>query len=613
MTFRNKILLSIWGVVLSLLFITFIIINYWTRSRIEESLSRELRSEHSVVSVREELQSAQLIRACAVIAESPRLRAVVELGDARTAAQLLQELNQTTLGQLLVLTDRRGDPLVQVLHGRKDSWNVKDATSIQEALRYSPSTDVWAIRGQVYRVVSVPILVGTDLLGTLTLGFEITQTDIATLQRATNSDLLLLEGRSIIASTADSATAQSLLEVVLPSGSGSYVFGRDTLGAPIALSTPEETFLGTVYPLSHSDVGDTSGVYLLIVKPLRREVRQAMASILGTFGLVSLGFLGLTTIIGLVISRSMTRPILNLVKGTTEITRGNYDFALEIQGKDELTTLALRFAEMSAALKEKITQLGKLNKDLRERNADLDDTLRRLQSAQEEIVRSERLAATGKMTAQLAHEINNPIHNILSCLKTSLGRMPENARGRELIAVAFDEVERLSRLTSQMLDFYRASLVEVTMSPTNLSDLLHDVAQVTETTLHAGGILVEATAEDDLPPILASKDKLKQVLLNLISNARDAMPRGGTITLTARRVDNSIRIVVRDQGTGIAKENLGRIFDAFFTTKGKVSGVGLGLSVSYGIIRQHRGTIEVETTVGQGSTFTIILPLEGTA
>jgi signal transduction histidine kinase len=612
MKFRNKILFSIWGVVLSLLVITFFIINYWTRSRIEELFSRELRSEFSVVSVREQLQSAQLIRACAVIAESPRLRAVVELGDARTATQLLQELNQTTLSQLIVLTDRRGASLVQVLHGRYEKWNVHGSHSIQEALQYAASTDVWLIRGRAYRVVSVPLLVGTDLLGTLTLGFEITKTDIATLRRATNSDLLLFEGRSIIASTMDSATSQSLMPVILPPGSGAYVFAHDSLGAPVTLLTGEETYLGTAFPLSHSAVSDTAGVYFLIVKPLRKEVRQAMASILGTFGLVSLVFLGLTTIIGLVVSRSMTRPILNLVKGTTEITRGNYDFALHIRGRDELTTLAQRFAEMSAALKEKITQLGTLNANLRERNADLDDTLRKLRSAQEELVRSERLAATGKMTAQLAHEINNPIHNILSCLKTALGRLPESAWGRELIAVAYDEVDRLARLTSQMLDFYRASLVELPMSPMGVPDLLREVVAVTEGSLQARNIAIETSIDRDLPPVLASKDKLMQVLLNLISNAADAMPNGGPLALAANRLDRTIRITVKDQGTGITREHLGRIFDAFFTTKGKVSGVGLGLSVSYGIIRQHRGTIEVESTVGEGSTFTIILPLEGT-
>src|SRR5512144_1273929 len=134
MKFRNKILISIWGVVLSLLVITLFIINYWMRGRIEESFSRELRAGYATVLAHEQLQSAQLIRACAVIAESPRLRAVAELGDARTAAQLLQELNQTTLSQLYVLTDRRGRPMVRLLRGKRGEWDISGYRTIRDAL-----------------------------------------------------------------------------------------------------------------------------------------------------------------------------------------------------------------------------------------------------------------------------------------------------------------------------------------------------------------------------------------------------------------------------------------------------------------------------------------------
>jgi signal transduction histidine kinase len=304
----------------------------------------------------------------------------------------------------------------------------------------------------------------------------------------------------------------------------------------------------------------------------------------------------------------MTRPIGRLVKGTTEIGRGNYDYDIDVRGKDELSFLAQRFMEMSSSLKEKITQLGKLNVDLVERNSALDETLRQLRSTQEELVRSERLAATGKLTAQLAHEINNPIHNIQSCLKTALGRLPKETKGRELIDVAFDEVSRLSRLIAQMLDFYRNSLVEEEMKPTNLNDLLDRVVAITKNDLSHHHITVKAKVDDELPLILGSRDKLMQVLLNLISNARDAMPRGGHLDILAGTQNGNVRIVVKDNGGGIEKANLDKIFDAFFTTKGKVSGVGLGLSVSYGIVNQHRGVIEVESTVGQGSSFTVVLP-----
>jgi two-component system NtrC family sensor kinase len=214
------------------------------------------------------------------------------------------------------------------------------------------------------------------------------------------------------------------------------------------------------------------------------------------------------------------------------------------------------------------------------------------------------------MTAQLAHEINNPIHNIQSCLQTALGRLPADIKGRDLINVAFDEVERLSRLTAQMLNLYRSSLVEDEMSPTDLNNLLDEVVAITRDELAGNKIRSNQNIPAGLPKIRGSKDKLKQVFLNLIANARDAMPEGGELSIAAAARNGTIRVAVRDTGVGIPKEYLNRIFDAFFTTKGKVSGVGLGLSVSYGIVSQHRGSIEVESTVGQGSTFTVVLPYE---
>ena len=126
-------------------------------------------------------------------------------------------------------------------------------------------------------------------------------------------------------------------------------------------------------------------------------------------------------------------------------------------------------------------------------------------------------------------------------------------------------------------------------------------------------ILLSTTIDGNLPLIRGSRDKLKQVFLNLIMNARDAMPDGGRLDISACARNSSLRVSVKDTGIGIPPENFNRIFEAFFTTKGKVSGVGLGLSVSYGIINQHRGSIEVDSTVGKGSTFTVVLPYETTS
>ena len=604
MTFRNKILISIYGVVLSLLVITFFIINYWTRSRFEETFSRELSAASSAVLVQEKLQSAELIRSCAILAGSPRLRAVAEVGDENTAAQLLKEMNQTTLTQAVVLTDRRGRPLVQLLRGRREHWDIPSWQTVQDALNLVSSTDIAYLDGRIYRIVSAPLVVETELVGTLTIGFEITQGDIAALKHLTNSDLVLAYSQTPVLSTLEQGESAALLAAMGPVPAGAP--GGDSAAGPVKLFTGSETYLGT--RLRPGRGVDRNAAVYLIVKSLSREVRQAMSSILGTFAVVSLIFLGLTSIIGLVISRGMARPISELVRGTTEIARGNYDYAIMVQGGDELGLLARRFMAMSSALKEKISELGRVNGDLVERNRDLDETLRKLRAAQEELVRSERLAATGKMTAQLAHEVNNPIHNIQSCLKTALGRLPEGTKGRELIDVAYEEVNRLSRLSAQMLTLYRSSLVEEEMRPTDLNAMLAEVVTLARGEIQDRKIGLRTAIDPGLPIVRGSVDRLKQVMLNLISNALDAMPGGGELSLVATHADGTVRLTVEDTGVGIPKEHINRIFDAFFTTKGKVSGVGLGLSVCYGIVSQHRGKLEVRSTVGAGSAFTVILP-----
>jgi two-component system NtrC family sensor kinase len=183
-------------------------------------------------------------------------------------------------------------------------------------------------------------------------------------------------------------------------------------------------------------------------------------------------------------------------------------------------------------------------------------------------------------------------------------------KGKDLIETAYAEAGRLSRLTLQMLNFYRTALVEDVMKPTDLNQLLQEVLTLTKADLVQKRIAAETAFDPALPTIRGSRDKLKQVFLNLIANARDAMPGGGTLRISTALGGKNVQVKVSDTGVGIPRENLNRIFDAFYTTKGKVSGVGLGLSVSYGIVSQHRGSINVESVVGKGTTFTIILPSE---
>jgi len=316
-------------------------------------------------------------------------------------------------------------------------------------------------------------------------------------------------------------------------------------------------------------------------------------------------------------TRFVSRPVYRLVGAANAISRGDLDHVIPDTGVeyrpgeraagDEIAFLAARFGDMRQSLKEKIDQLDHANKTLLERNREVEDALARLRRAQEDLVLSERLAVTGKLTAQLSHEVNNPIHNIQSLLASAQPKVEAGSKVHELITVALEEVSRMAKLTRSMLDLYRGSTAQIEQDPVDVLGMLEEVLRMYEEPLVRHGIQIMLRPDGPLPPVRGSRDKLKQVMLNLINNARDAMPEGGSITLRAWTGDGAVWIEVADSGSGIAPEHLGRVFDAFFTTKKEVSGVGLGLSVSYGIIQQHGGTIAVRSTQGKGTVFTIKL------
>ena len=312
----------------------------------------------------------------------------------------------------------------------------------------------------------------------------------------------------------------------------------------------------------------------------------------------------------------VSKPVTGLVGATYEISRGNLDSPVPGAGKlrpghDEVAVLAVRFDEMRAALKEKMDQLDHANQSLSDRNTQIQQAFDKLRKAQEDLVRSERLAVTGKLTAQLSHEINNPIHNIQSLLESSLRKVPGNKEAGELLGVALEEVSRMAKLTRQMLDFYRGSVVEMEQDQVDVRDLLAGIARTYTPQLEQAGVNVVLQADQPVPPVRGSYDKLKQVIINLVLNARDAMTGGGTLTLRCHAARGNVSIEVEDTGVGIPPENLGRIFEAFFTTKKEVSGVGLGLAVSYGIVQAHQGTIAVRSTPGKSTVFTVELPAAG--
>jgi two-component system NtrC family sensor kinase len=243
-------------------------------------------------------------------------------------------------------------------------------------------------------------------------------------------------------------------------------------------------------------------------------------------------------------------------------------------------------------------------KDLRERSK-MERELREIQQA---LLLSEKLAAMGRLTSQIAHELNNPIYGIMNTLELLKTEIPPESKRRRILELSLSEIQRLSEMLRNMLSFSKPE--EEKRRPIKIDELIEGILLVMEKQMRESNIQVETSFNPDIPEIMASTNQMRQVMLNILKNAKEAMPKGGTLTVRTSREDNRVLTHIQDTGMGIPEEIRDKIFEAFFTTKQKVKGVGLGLSVCYGIIKDHGGDIKVESEEGKGTTFIISLPIE---
>ena len=246
-------------------------------------------------------------------------------------------------------------------------------------------------------------------------------------------------------------------------------------------------------------------------------------------------------------------------------------------------------------------------KDLRERLG----IERELRKTQEALLQAEKLAAMGRLTSQIAHELNNPIYGIMNTLELLKSEVPPESKRRRILDLSLSEAVRLSEMLRSMLNFSKPE--EEKRMPTKINDLIGGILLVMEKQMREANIRVTTAFSSDIPKIMASTNQIRQVMLNMIKNAKESMPSGGTLNVRTMLSTGNVLIIIRDTGAGIPEELRDKIFEAFFTTKQKVKGVGLGLSVCYGIIKDHGGEIKVESEVGKGANFIISLPVHGRA
>lgn len=311
----------------------------------------------------------------------------------------------------------------------------------------------------------------------------------------------------------------------------------------------------------------------------------------------------------LILSTIVTKPISCLVDAMDRLSKGDMEYRVGIRSRDEIGHLSRSFNSMVDELQQYKEKMESWTRNLEE---EVQKKTSEIYKAQEQLINTEKLASLGRMAAGVAHEINSPLTGIVTFAHLMLKRTPPgNTEDIEDLNVIISQAERCSVIIKGLLGFSRRTAAEKTRA--SLGTLVENTLNLLRNQSKFHNISFDVRFSPEFPEITMDPNQIQQVFLNLLINAADAMEERGKISISSGLVEEGgarfVRLAFADTGPGISRENLGKIFEPFFTTKPAGKGTGLGLAVSYGIIKKHGGQIQVESEEGRGTTFLITLPL----
>jgi two-component system NtrC family sensor kinase len=320
--------------------------------------------------------------------------------------------------------------------------------------------------------------------------------------------------------------------------------------------------------------------------------------------------------VGYLLKRFIYLPLKDLELGANRISRGKLGDRIPVRSDDEFGRVAGTFNDMSTALNESRRAMQALVENL---EAKVQERTRELLAARAEVAQGEKLASIGVLSAGIAHELNNPLTGVLTFTSLMRKKVKDGTEDAEDLDLVIRETKRCASIIRRLLDFAREKVPVKGFF--NVNQVIEDTVRFVERPASLQQIAIHHDLDATLPQVWGDADLIKQVVMNLLLNAQQAIDKEGQIVVKSHLVPSSspsesgnvvaamVEITVRDNGCGIPQANLQRIFDPFFTSKEVGKGTGLGLSVSYGIVKAHGGKISVESTVGEGTVFRVLLPL----
>jgi signal transduction histidine kinase len=344
--------------------------------------------------------------------------------------------------------------------------------------------------------------------------------------------------------------------------------------------------------------GDLVGAGTVLFSRSVDEELAALPAVRRSAMLAGLLTLVLALGVGTLVASALTRPVRGLAEAAGRIAEGDFESPVPTSRVDEVDRLGEAFRSMRASLKGRLRELS-------EANVELEDKQQRLHELQAELIRQDRAASSGRIAAELAHEIRNPVANVRNCLEVVRRGLPPDGEGARFADMAIDELLRMHELAEHLLDLNRPTAPDVGVA--NAAEIAAQVAVLAG--VGGDAVPVRVQADGNEPMAAIHPDALKQILFNLVDNAREAAGSEVPVEIHISSGEGRVILEVSDRGPGIDAALLPKVFDPFVSTKDAVTGVGLGLAVAQGLVRRHGGRIEaVNRTDGRGARFIVEVP-----
>jgi signal transduction histidine kinase len=532
-------------------------------SQTEAELERDLSEAATLVREQIHTQFDSVARTARLIADLPKFKAALDTADLPTLVPIASDYRQQVGADFLMVTGRRGEPLAVI---GEMGTRPTAPTSEDLALEPRPAPAFWLHPAGVLEVVSVPVPLGPELLGVLSIGTLLDDRRAAQFKALSGADIAFAIGGAVRSSTLGSASYGALAPLVATTGRARIVIGS-------------EEYVAVTQPLAAEN---GSAAATAIIMRSRSERLRTLGAIQATLAGIALGATLLAIVVSYGVARTITRPLASITDHMRQIAVTG-DLTKKIPTRrqggwddDDAHMLATTFNSLT-------------------------DSVVRFQR---DAAQRERLSSLGRLSTVIAHEVRNPLMIIKGALRT-LGRDGASAADvRDAAKDIDEEIERLNSLVTDVLDVARP--IRFDAAPTDINAMCRTAVQAASAGPMHGPITLDLAPA--LPDLVTDGERLRTVLVNLLTNAQHAIegrPNPRVMVITHALAERRVAIIVRDNGKGIAEDDLPRIFDPYFTTRR--AGTGLGLAIAKNIIDAMGGSIGVTSRQGTGTDFRIEL------